>query len=239
MERIVQKERGSCIGFAFRQTIPVMLGYLFLGTAFGLMLQNAGYHVLWAFGISCVVYAGSMQFILVTLLTGGASLLQTAMMTLFINGRHIFYGFSFIERYRKMGKAYPYMVFSLTDETYSLLCRTKIPVSVDENQVSFWISLLNQCYWILGSVIGSLAGQLIAFDTTGIDFSMTALFVAIVVEQWQEGKARLPVIIGFLSSLTFLLLWGPERFILPSLSAAVCILLILRKRRGSQTQSST
>lgn len=225
-----ENNNNACIQYAFKQSVPVMLGYLFLGIAFGLMLQNAGYHFLWAFAISVCVYAGSMQFIMVTLLSGGASLVYTAIMTLFINGRHIFYGFSFIERYRRMGKAYPYMVFSLTDETYSLLCRTKIPMELDEKKVTFWISLLNQCYWIAGSVIGGLAGQLITFDSTGIDFSMTALFVAITVEQWQENKNHIPAVSGFIASMLFLILLGADRFILPSLTLSVILLLITRKR---------
>lgn len=225
-----QKKNADCIKYAFRQSVPVMMGYLFLGIAFGLMIQNAGYHFIWAFAMSVVVYAGSMQFIMVTLLSGGASLLYTAVMTLFINGRHIFYGFSFIERYRKMGKAYLYMIFSLTDETYSLLLRTKVPEELDENKVTFWISFLDQCYWVAGSVIGALAGQFIAFDSTGIDFSMTALFTAIVVEQWQESKTHIPAVTGMAASLFFLLLLGPDRFLLPSLTVSVMILLLMKKK---------
>ena len=147
--------------FAFRQTIPVMLGYLFLGIAFGILLQDAGYSVAWALLASVTVYAGSMQFVLVDLLRTGAGLLTVAMMTLFINGRHIFYGLSFVEKYKKTGKAYPYMVFSLTDETYSVLCNLKVPEGMDWGKVSFLISLLDHCYWIAGSVIGALAGKAI------------------------------------------------------------------------------
>lgn len=218
----------SCIQYAFKQSVPVMLGYVFLGIAFGLMLQDAGYHFLWAFAISVFVYAGSMQFVMVTLLSGGASLLYAAVMTFFINGRHIFYGFSFIERYQKMGKLYPYMVFSLTDETYSLLCRTDIPSQLDEGKVSFWISFLNHIYWIAGSIIGALAGQIISFNSAGIDFSMTALFVAIVVEQWEERKLHMSTIIGFISSIICLLLLGADKFILPSLTISVIALLFMR-----------
>lgn len=222
-------KRISCIQYAFEQSIPVLLGYIFLGIAFGLMLQDAGYHFLWAFAVSVVVYAGSMQFVIVTLLSGGMSLVYAAIMTLFINGRHIFYGFSFIEKYRSMGKLYPYMVFSLTDETYSVLCRTKVSPEIDEKKVMFYISFLNQCYWVTGSVIGGLAGQFITFDSTGIDFSMTALFVAIVVEQWKAGKSHIPAIIGFMMSFLFLILFGADKFILPSLLMSVMILIMARK----------
>lgn len=216
------------VRFAFLQSIPVMLGYLFLGFAFGLMLQNAGYSYLWAFLSSVVIYAGSMQFVLVTLLSGGASLAYAAVMTLFINGRHIFYGLSFVEKFRKMGKAYPYMVFSLTDETYSVLCGLKVPEGMCEQKVSFWISLFDQFYWVVGSVSGALIGQLVSFDATGVDFSMTALFVVIVLNQWMERKEHRPALIGLGVGLGTLLLLGAERFLLPALMVSMMILLAIR-----------
>ena len=225
-----QQKSKNPIVFAWKQTIPVMLGYIFLGIAFGLLIQNAGYSALWAFLISLVVYAGSMQFVLVTLLTSGAGLFSAALMTLFINGRHIFYGLSFVEKYKKMGKAYPYLVFSLTDETYSVLCGTKIPEGMEENKVYFWISFLDQCYWVLGSVIGALAGSYITFDSTGIDFSMTALFIVIVVEQWQETKSHFPALLGAVCGILWLVVLGPDRFILPALCSCVVILLLVRRR---------
>ena len=222
------------IGFAFHKTIPVMLGYLFLGMAFGLLLQNAGYSFLWAFLSSLIIYAGSMQFVLVTLLTGGVSLIHTALMTLFINGRHIFYGLSFVEKYKKMGKAYPYLVFSLTDETYSVLCGTHVPEDMDEKKVFFWISFLDQCYWVIGSTLGGLAGQYITFDSTGIDFSMTALFVVIVIEQWQEKEAHISAIIGVVCGIVFLLIFGADRFILPALLCAMMALIIMHKVKNAE-----
>lgn len=221
------------IRFAFLQSIPVMLGYLFLGFAFGLMLQNAGYSYWWAFLTSVVIYAGSMQFVLVTLLSGGASLAYAAVMTLFINGRHIFYGLSFVEKFRRMGKAYPYMVFSLTDETYSVLCGLKVPDGMSEKRVSFWISLLDQSYWIAGSVLGALIGQLVTFDATGVDFSMTALFVVIVLNQWMEMKEHRPALIGLGVGFGALLLLGAERFLLPALMVAMLILLAIRPLMGN------
>lgn len=224
-----QKSKASIV-FAWKQTIPVMLGYVFLGIAFGLLIQNAGYSALWAFLISVVVYAGSMQFVLVTLLTSGAGLFSAALMTLFINGRHIFYGLSFVEKYKRMGKTYPYLVFSLTDETYSVLCGTKIPEGMEEKKVYFWISFLDQCYWVAGSVIGALAGSYITFDSTGIDFSMTALFIVIVVEQWQETKSHFPALLGAVCGILWLVVLGPDRFILPALCSCVVILLLVRRR---------
>jgi 4-azaleucine resistance transporter AzlC len=224
-------EASKNLRFAFRQTVPVMPGYIFLGIAFGLMLNDAGYHFLWAFLISVAVYAGSMQFVMVTLFTGGAGLVSAAIMTLFVNGRHIFYGLSLVERFKKMGNLYPYMVFALTDETYSVLCRTKIPGFVSEKKVMFYISLLNHSYWVLGSVVGGLAGQMISFNSAGIEFSMTALFTAIVVEQWQEKRNRLSILAGGFSSLLFLLLLGPDRFIMPALMLSVCMILFMKRYR--------
>ena len=224
------KNKRNYIGFAFRQSVPVMLGYIFLGIAFGLLLQNAGYNFIWAFCASLFIYAGSMEFVLVTLLSTGAGLLYTALMTFFINGRHIFYGLSFVEKFKKMGRAYPYMVFSLTDETYSVLCGTKVPEGMDENRVFFWISLLDQSYWILGSVIGALAGSYITFDSTGIDFSMTALFVVIAVEQWRESRSHFPAVLGVVCGILWLLLLGPDEFLLPTLCTCVFVLLLMRGR---------
>nr|WP_318686035.1 AzlC family ABC transporter permease [uncultured Acetatifactor sp.] len=217
------------IRFAFAQSVPVMLGYLFLGIAFGLMLQDAGYSFWWALLSSVVIYAGSMQFVLVTLLTGGASLLYTAAMTLFVNGRHIFYGLSFIEKFRGMGKRYPYMVFSLTDETYSVLCGLKTPEGLDEKNISFMISLFDHIYWIIGSVLGAVIGQLITFDTTGVDFSMTALFVVIVLNQWMDSKEHRPAIIGGAVGIICLILIGAEGFLLPALTLTAAILMGVRR----------
>lgn len=230
MEWLLMKNRTvKEIRFTFAQSVPVMLGYLFLGIAFGLMLQDAGYSFWWALLSSVVIYAGSMQFVLVTLLTGGASLLYTAAMTLFVNGRHIFYGLSFIEKFRGMGKRYPYMVFSLTDETYSVLCGLKTPEGLDEKNISFMISLFDHIYWIIGSVLGAVIGQLITFDTTGVDFSMTALFVVIVLNQWMDSKEHRPAIIGGAVGIICLILIGAEGFLLPALTLTAAILMGVRR----------
>lgn len=222
-------KKRSNIAFAFTQSIPVMLGYIFLGIAFGVLLADAGYHFIWAFLTSVVIYAGSMQFILVTFLTGAVGLIYAAVMTFFINGRHIFYGLSFVEKYKKMGKMYPYMVFSLTDETYSVLCATKVPEGLDEKKVFFFISFFNQCYWVLGSVIGALLGNYIPFDSTGIDFSMTALFLVIMVDQWRSTKMHFPAITGIVCGVIWLLVLGPDRFLLPALCTCMVLLLIARQ----------
>ena len=217
------------VRFAFLKTIPVMLGYLFLGLAFGLLLQEAGYSFWWALLASTIVYAGSIQFVLVSFLGGGTSLPAVAVMTLLINSRHAFYGLSFVEKFRKM-KTYPYMVFSLTDETYSLLCSLKTPAGVDEKKAMFLISLFDQMYWIAGSVAGAALGQVLPFDMTGIDFAMTALFVVIAVEQWESVKQHLPALLGFGVTLVSLLIVGAENMLPPALVVMVGLLLLLRGR---------
>ena len=215
--------------FALIKTIPIFLGYLFLGIAFGLLLQKSGLSVFWAFLISTLVYAGSMQFALVGILTGGLSYVTTAVMTLFINSRHAFYGLTFIERFKEMKKAYPYMVFSLTDETYSLLCSMARPADFTDRewkQATFFVSLFDQCYWVLGSVLGAL---MIQFNTTGIEFVMTALFVVICVDQWKAARTHIPAMTGFICGALFLMLIRTSNFILPALAATVAILLFLRR----------
>ena len=214
---------------AFPRTLPVLSGYLVLGIAFGLSLQQAGYHFLWALCISLFVYAGSMQFVLVGLLSSGASLMTAAVTTLLVNSRHIFYGLSFLDRFRAQGKRYPYMVMSLTDETYSLLCAPDAIKDVDQKDFDFAVSVLDHAYWVTGSVIGALIGQFIHIDYSGVEFSMTALFVVILVEQLRAVSARVPALIGFLSSVVFLMILGQQNFLLPSLIVTVGIVLALKK----------
>ncbi|WP_422478357.1 AzlC family ABC transporter permease [Pleomorphochaeta sp. DL1XJH-081] len=218
---------------AFLRTIPVMMGYGVLGMAFGLLLQRAGYHWLWALGISLFVFAGSMQFVLVGLLAQQASLATVLLTTILVNSRHIFYGLSFIERFKAMGRRGLYMIFGLTDETYALLCGLgDVGTQKDRDALSFWITLLDQGYWVAGSTFGALLGSYVTLDITGIDFAMTALFTVIFVEQWTAVKNHIPAIVGGVCSIVSLVWLGPGNFLLPALIATVTILLILRKRLG-------
>lgn len=217
--------------FAFKQTIPVLLGYMFFGMAFGLLLQKAGYGVLWSIIIAIVVYAGSMQFVLVGFLINPVSMLSAAAMTLSVNSRHIFYGLSFIEKFRSMGKKYLYMIFSLTDETYSLLCGVIIPEDLDSDQVMFNMALLNQIYWIVGCSTGVLLGGILPFNTTGVDFAMTAMFVVIFIDQWKATKDHIPAITGLTSAAVCLFVFGADNFILPSLAVVVVVLLIFKQKK--------
>lgn len=223
--RITMKE-------AFVASIPVMMGYIVLGMAFGMLLEDKGYSFLYALAMSVFIYAGSMQFVAINLLVSGATLINTVMMTLLINARHLVYGLSMIKKFEDMGKLKPYMIFSLTDETYSLLVSAKIPEGCNHKYYFFFISLLNQCYWVLGSLLGSLVGSLLTINTTGLDFAMTALFVVIVVEQYLTSKKHLYTYIGFGISIMCLLIFGSDAFIIPSIIGIVLSLLYVYQKGG-------
>lgn len=210
---------------AFPATVPVLMGYLSIGIAFGLMLEAIGYNFIWAFFMSLTIYAGSGQYMGVELLATGAALVNVAALTLILNFRHLVYGLSLLEKFRGMGVRKLYMIFSLTDETYALLSSARVPERVDPHDYYFAVAVLDHSYWILGSVIGSVAGALIQFDTTGIDFAMTALFIVIAVEQWQAYKSRFPALWGAGCALACLLLLGPDKFLIPALLLAVLGLL--------------
>lgn len=212
---------------AFLDTLPVMTGYLFLGFGFGIILQQNGYGVLWALAMSLFIYAGSMQYVGVGLLTGGASLAAAALTTLMVNARHLFYGISMIDTYKGTGKRKPYLIFALTDETYSLVSR-KLPEGVEKTAYCFLVSLFDQCYWVAGSAVGALAGKL-PLDFTGIDFALTALFVTIFVEQWLSTKNHLPALVGVGSAVLCLVIFGAENFLIPTMILIAAILMMLQK----------
>ena len=218
------------VGKAFYKSLPVMAGYVVLGIGFGILLRSAGYGVLWAFAMSVLIYAGSMQYVGVGLLAGGASVITTILTTLMVNARHLFYSISMIDRYKDSGKYKPYLVFALTDETYSLLCDGKTPEGEDANKYRFLVSLFNHSYWVAGSVAGSLLGTVLPFSTEGIEFAMTALFLASFTEQWIENKDHIPAITGVVSTLLCLLVFGTESFLIPAMLLITLVLTLLRKR---------
>lgn len=193
--------RNRTIRQAFLKSIPVLAGYVVLGIGFGILMRDAGYGVLWIAAMSLFIYAGSLQYVGVGLLAGGASVLTTAITSLMVNARHLFYSISMIDKYKDSGKYKPYMIFALTDETYSLLCDGMTPSGVDTNQYRFLVSIFNHSYWVTGSVIGSLLGAVLPFSTEGIEFSMTALFVAAFTEQWLTTKDHVPALTGLICTL--------------------------------------
>ena len=210
----------KALAAAFPATVPVLMGYLAIGMAFGLMLETAGYGVGWALLMSVTIYAGSGQYLGVSLLATGASLSQVAFLTLMINFRHLVYGLSMLEKFRGMGARKFYMIFSLTDETYALLSSARAPAGVEEHDYYFAVSMLDHSYWILGSVLGS----------PGVDFAMTALFLVIAVGQWKKAGSHLPALLGGAATLFSLMLVGAEEMLLPALGMIVLALTALRPK---------
>ena len=215
---------------AFVSTIPVMTGYLVLGFGFGIILKANGYETILAFVMSTFIYAGSMQYVAVGLLAGGASLITVALTTLMVNARHLFYGISMLDKYKNTGKIKPYLIFALTDETYSLLCNDNPDIPTEEKKnYYFFVSLLNQIYWIVGSVSGAVVGSLVKFDTKGIDFALTALFITIFLEQWLTTKKHSPAVIGVAVSAICLIIFGSEKFLIPAMLVILLLLCLYKE----------
>ncbi len=219
----------SLVKSAFVKTLPVMAGYLVLGMGFGILLKVNGYGLWWALAMSSLIYAGSMQFVGISLMTGGVPLLSVALTTLMVNARHLFYGISMIRPYGGAGWKKLYLMHALTDETYSLVCTQDVPAGADPHTYYFLVSVLDQLYWVAGSVAGALLGEILPFDTTGIDFAMTALFVTVFVEQWLSTKEHRPALIGLGASVLSLAILGPDKFLVPAMVLIVICLTLLRK----------
>lgn len=221
----------------FLDTVPVLTGYLFLGMGFGILLSESGYGIGWALAMSLFVYAGSGQYLAVSLLSGGASLLSAAIATLLVNARHLFYGISLIDTYRGTGKKKPYLIFALTDETYTLVTQNQPPEGMHRHTYCFMVSVLDQIYWIIGCCLGSLAGSLIPISFEGVEFVLAALFVTMFVEQWLSNPNHIPAIIGVVSTALCLLLFGAEIFLIPSMVLMALLLTVTRKTGRRQSDA--
>lgn len=214
---------------ALKATIPVLTGYLVLGFGFGIILKASGYGIPLALAMSAFIYAGSMQYVAISLLTGGTPLAAVALTTLMVNARHLFYGISMLDRYKNTGRKKPYLIFALTDETYSLVCgeHPEIPPE-SRTDFDFLVSLFDQIYWVAGSLAGAVAGTLIQFNSEGIDFALTALFLTVFLEQWLSTKHHRPAITGVAVSVGCLVLFGSENFLIPAM-LLIALLLCLYK----------
>lgn len=221
----------STLKKAFTAAIPVMSSYIVIGMSFGVVVQSRGYSALWTAATSIFIYAGSMQFVALELICSGANLLTAALMTLMVNLRHMFYGLSMIDKYKNTGRVKPYLIYALTDETYSLVCEPPALEPGEEKAFYFLVTAMDQFCWILGTVLGTLAGSVLPFSTEGIDFALTALFVSVVAEQWLSTKEHSPALLGLGLSLLCLLLFGPENFLLPSMLLILLALSLCRGRK--------
>ena len=214
-------------------TLPVLTGYLVLGFGFGIIMKANGFGVALTAAMSLLIYAGSMQYAAIGLMTGGASLLTVALTTLMVNARHLFYGISMLEKYRDVGKAKPYLIFGLTDETYSLVCTDldEIP-SEQRRDYCLWVTLLDHLYWVGGSVLGALAGTVLQFNSEGIDFALTALFLVVFTEQWLSARRHGPALIGVGVSVLSLLIFGRESFLIPAMLGIGVMLCLYKEEAG-------
>jgi len=220
---------------AYLNSIPIMGGYIVLGMGFGVLLAKHGYGLPYSLAMSVFIYAGSLQFIGIGLLSNTVSLLTVILTSLMVNARHIFYGISMIDNYKGAGIKKPYMIFALTDETYSLICNGPSNMSKrDFHWYAFFVSIINHFYWIIGSILGSVLGNIIPFDTTGIDFALTALFITVLVQQWLDNKDHRPAIVGLVSSIINLLIFGKDNFLIPTMLTITIILCFMKKKEDNK-----
>ena len=219
---------------AFVASIPILCSYLFLGMAYGILMQEQGFGWLESLITSAVVYTGAFQFVLITFLSSGASLLTVAATALFMNSRQSFYALTFLSDLKAMGKRRPYMIHSLTDETYAVNCTLESLPPAERRETMFYLSVLSHFYWTAASVLGGMLGQIIPFDMTGIDFCMTALFVTIFVDQWEKSRKHMPALAGLSVAIVALAVFGANGFMLPALLITSAILVFAGQKEGSQ-----
>ena len=221
--------RGS-VAAAFPHTVPVLTGFLVLGITYGMLMQSKGYGAPWALLMSGVAYCGSMQFAAISLLTSAFDPLGAFVMSLLVNARHLFYGVSLLEKYRGIGSAKPVLIYLLCDETFSIISSVEPPEGVRPGNFYLAISVLDYLYWVGGTLLGSLAGQFIRFDTTGLDFALTGLFVVLFIEQVSNPKNRASGVVGLGCSVAALAVFGADRLVIPAMILVLAALLIGRKK---------
>ncbi len=230
--------RAAAFRAAFPVTVPILAGFLFLGIAYGVFMNLSGFGAGWAFLMSLLIFAGSMEFVTVGLLLGSFNPLGALLLTLMVNARHLFYGISMLEKYKGTGWKKPYLIFGMCDESFSINYSAKIPDGVDRGWYLFFVTLLNHVYWVAGATIGGLLGSFVAFDMKGLEFVMTALFVVIFVEQWTKDKVHDSAILGVGISVVSLLVFGADRFIVPAMIAILAVLTLTRKAMERKTAAA-
>ena len=214
---------------AFPHTIPILAGFLFLGMTYGVFMVQSGFPFWYPMLTSLVVFGGSLEFVIVNLLLGAFNPLQAFFMALMIQARHLFYGISVLDKYRSLGVKKLYMIFGLTDETFSSNCATEPPADVDAGWFRFFVTILDHLYWFTGCTLGALFGMLIKFNTQGLDFAMTALFVVIFINQWKKDRQHISALLGLGLSVLSLVIFGAEDFLIPAMAAILGSLAILQK----------
>lgn len=257
MTREDNKKKASAVKNAFIKSIPVFCSYIFVGVAYGMMMENAGFHWYYSLFVSLTVYTGAFQFVLITFLSGGASVLTVALTALLMNSRQTFYSLTFIDDFKKTGKKLLYMIHTMTDETYAVNLTLESEYADEVKKIEtekateerksllkkdaekkkldgmFFVALFSRCYWMIGSVLGGVIGQLLPLELDGIDFCMTALFVIIFIDRWENSKSHKPAFIGTAVALICLFVFGSSRFMLPALMIVSGILLLLREKEDA------
>ncbi|WP_349670919.1 AzlC family ABC transporter permease [Lacrimispora sp.] len=221
-----QYKKMEALKYAFPKTLPVMAGYLVLGAAFGILMRVNGFGIFWALLWSVFVYAGSLQYLGITFFTAVVNPWYALFMSVMLNARHLFYGLSMVDRLKDAGRFRPYLIFSMTDETFSVLCSEQVPDHLSRHWVYFFIAALDQLYWVFGTLAGAIAGTMIRFDTAGMDFALTALFTVIFIDQWKSRKDHGPACIGVISSVLCVMLFGKDVFIVPAMVVIISVITI-------------
>ena len=222
--------RRAAVKAAFPATVPVMTGFLALGVAYGILMRTNGYGPLWSTLVSAIGFGGSMQYVAITLLVTAFDPLQAFLLAIMVNARHIFYGLSLLDKYKGLGKARFILIFALRDETFSLVSTLEPPEGVERKDFYFWITLLDYLYWVGGTALGGLLGRFITFDTTGLDFALTALFVVLFLEQWKKPENRPFGLVGLGCAGASLAVFGAEKLVIPAMAFILAVLLGGRKR---------
>lgn len=224
-----RKIRMKALRAAFPHTIPIFAGFWFLGMTYGIYMNVSGFSFWYPLLMSLTIFGGSLEFVAVSMLLGTFAPLQTLIMTLMIQARHLFYGIAMLDKFKGMGWKRFYLIFGMCDESFSINCSAEIPEDVDKGWFMFFVTLLNQIYWVSGATLGGLLGSLIRFNTEGLDFAMTAMFVAIFMEQWMKEKKHYTALIGLTASAVCLLLFGADSFMIPTMVCILCFLTIFRR----------
>ena len=214
---------------AFPHTVPILAGFLFLGMTYGIYMNVSGFNFVYPMLMSMTIFAGSVEFVTVNLLLGSFDPVQAFVMALMLNARHIFYGISMLDKFKGTGLKKIYLIFGMCDETFSVNYTADVPKDVDRGWFMFFVTLLNQIYWVAGATLGGIFGSSITFDTKGLEFVMTAMFVVIFLEQWLKDKNHFPALIGLGLSVLSLAVFGSSNFMLSAMFAILAALTILRK----------
>ncbi len=214
---------------AFPKTLPILAGFSFLGFSYGVYMNVSGFSFIYPMLMSLTIFGGSLEFVAVTMLLGSFAPLQTFLMTLMIQARHLFYGIAMLDKFRGTGFKKLYLIFGMCDESFSINCSAEMPPGIDRGWFMFFVTLFNQFYWVAGATLGGLAGQLITFNTEGLEFVMTAMFVVIFIEQWLKEKKHYTALIGALASAVCLIVFGADSFMIPTMVCILCFITLFRK----------